>query len=125
MRNRRDGFPANLLVTALVLVWMAAVGLTAAGGRKAVDQTSGTPAASPASAAPAAASVSQATGFVGDETCATCHEAEGKSLRTTLHGKSQNSRTPAAKAGQSCETCHGPVRSTSTRARRKTSAAST
>ena len=54
------------------------------------------------------APAAQATGFVGDETCSTCHEPEGKGLHATLHGKAQNTRTPAAKTGQSCETCHGP-----------------
>jgi DmsE family decaheme c-type cytochrome len=49
-----------------------------------------------------------ASGFVGDDTCTTCHEPEGKSLGLTLHGKAHNARTPAAQTGQSCETCHGP-----------------
>src|SRR6476646_907930 len=49
-----------------------------------------------------------ANGFVGDDTCTTCHEPEGRSLRGTLHGKAQHARTPAARTGQSCETCHGP-----------------
>src|SRR5215510_5912228 len=107
MRIPRDGFPANLLVTALVLVWMTAIGIAAVGTGAAADQSSGPPAAT-AIAAPAAAPTAQATGFVGDETCTTCHETEGKGLRSTLHGKGQNGRTPAARAGQACETCHGP-----------------
>src|SRR6188508_3803798 len=49
-------------------------------------------------------------GFVGDDTCITCHEAEGKTLSGSLHGKSANARTPAAKPNQACETCHGPGR---------------
>jgi DmsE family decaheme c-type cytochrome len=105
MRIRRDGFPANLLATALVLVWMMAIGIAAAGTQPAADQSSGPPAAS---ATPAAAPSAQVPGFVGDETCTTCHETEGKGLRSTLHGKAQNGRTPAARAGQACETCHGP-----------------
>jgi DmsE family decaheme c-type cytochrome len=108
MRIRRDGFPANLLVTALVFVWMAAIGLAAASSRTAVDQSSSQPSAHAASAALPAAPAAQATGFVGDDTCTTCHESEGKALRSTLHGKAQNGRTPAASAGQACETCHGP-----------------
>src|SRR5262249_56429635 len=99
MRTRRDGFPANVLGTALGLVWMAAVGLTAAS----------TPARARQSGAPAAAAASaQESGRVGDETCATCHESAANSLHATLHGKAQNERTPAARSGQSCETCHGP-----------------
>jgi hypothetical protein len=46
MRIRRDGFPASLLVTALVLVWMAAIGIAAAGSRMTVDQIGGTAAVS-------------------------------------------------------------------------------
>jgi len=37
-----------------------------------------------------------------------CHEAEGQKLSSSLHGKAANTRTPAAKPNQSCETCHGP-----------------
>jgi DmsE family decaheme c-type cytochrome len=58
-----------------------------------------------AAAAPAAAQ-SQASGYVGDATCMTCHDTEGKSFHQTLHGKAQDPRTPAAQHG--CETCHGP-----------------
>ena len=35
---------------------------------------------------------------------------EGKTLPGSLHGKSANARTPAAKTNQACETCHGPGR---------------
>jgi len=82
MPKRGDGFPAHLVATALTVFCLAVVAPTAAGA--------------------------QTTGFVGDETCVTCHDSEGKALRETLHGKSQNARTPAAKNGQACETCHGP-----------------
>jgi DmsE family decaheme c-type cytochrome len=106
MRKWSDGFPARTLVTALVLLWAAAIGLAAASLHTPSAQLNRTPATS-ASSAPTA--VEQAAGFVGDETCTTCHESEGKSLRATLHGKPQNARTPAGRtAGQSCETCHGP-----------------
>jgi DmsE family decaheme c-type cytochrome len=52
----------------------------------------------------------QADAFVGDDTCVTCHEGEGTSLHNSLHGKAVNTRTPAAKANQACESCHGPGR---------------
>src|SRR5579864_5040881 len=94
MPKRGDGFPARLLATALALVGVAVIGLTAASSR-----SPGTSAAAPAV---------QATGFVGDETCATCHDSEAKGFHESLHGKAQNSKTPAAKTGQACETCHGP-----------------
>jgi DmsE family decaheme c-type cytochrome len=93
MRKQSDGFPARLLVTVLVLV-----GLTAIGAAAAADNAK--PAAKPAAAA------DQVSGYVGEETCVTCHEPQGKALHQTLHGKAQNPRTPAA--NQSCESCHGP-----------------
>jgi DmsE family decaheme c-type cytochrome len=105
MQRRSDGFPAYLLVTALVFVWAAAFGVAAATNGSGTSPQNGMPVAAVSTAPPAGM---QATGFVGDETCATCHEGESNALHKTLHGKSQNSRTPAARAGQSCETCHGP-----------------
>ena len=108
MSRRSDGFPARLLVTALVFLCTTAIGLAAASSQSPAAQANGAilrGAVPPsASATPAA----QATGYVGDDTCITCHDAEGKALRETLHGKAQNSKTPAAKNGQACETCHGP-----------------
>ena len=85
----------------LVLMWLAAV-VMAAGGQGA------SPASQRASSSQAVApTTGQGDGFAGDATCTTCHEAEGKSLSTTLHGKARNERTPAA-TGHTCETCHGP-----------------
>ena len=48
--------------------------------------------------------------FAGDDTCAGCHENESRTLSGSMHGKSVNARTPAAKPNQACETCHGPGR---------------
>ena len=97
MRLRRDGFPARTLVTALATAWATAIGLMAASGHESSAQTVGTVVSSAApadthttAAAPAPPSAQPATGFVGDETCATCHEPEGKGLHATLHGKSRN-----------------------------------
>jgi len=95
MTLRSDGFPARTLVTALALVWISAAGVAAASERPATPRSIPSAPAQPAN-------------FVGDETCATCHESEGKSLNATLHGKAQNVRTPAGRTGQACETCHGP-----------------
>ena len=94
MPKRGDGFPARLAATALAVVCLAVIGLAAAGSRS-------TP-------APTTAPAAQTTGFVGDETCATCHDTQSNALKATLHGKAQNDKTPAAKTGQACETCHGP-----------------
>jgi len=102
MSERSDGFPARLLVTAFTLVWILAATAAASGSAREgrADARSGSNISS-------AASAGQTIGFVGDDTCATCHEAESKSLHATLHGKAQNERTPAA-TGRSCESCHGP-----------------
>jgi DmsE family decaheme c-type cytochrome len=107
MPKRSDGFPARLLVTALVFICSMVTGLAAA-SHHAIAQPSGAIAHSATSATASATPAAQTTGFVGDETCATCHETEDKGLRKSLHGKSQDGRTPAAKEGRSCETCHGP-----------------
>jgi len=117
MKPRSDGFPARTLVTALALVWSMAIAVIAASGSTAAPPPVGPPAARSAPAAtathaaapPPATDPAQANNFVGEETCVTCHEAEGQSIHASLHGKVQNARTPAGRvAGQSCETCHGP-----------------
>ena len=53
----------------------------------------------------AAAQVAQ-SGYAGTDTCVTCHEAEGKSLKGTRHAQAADPRTPMANHG--CESCHGP-----------------
>ena len=45
-------------------------------------------------------------GYVGSETCATCHTGFDTSINATKHGQAKNPRTPMAQMG--CETCHGP-----------------
>ena len=104
--KRSDGFPAGSLVTALAFVCSAAMGLAAASGRTPPATNNGPAAAAALPGGPPAPV--QSTGLVGDETCATCHESQAKGLHQTLHGKSQSTATPAAKAGPACETCHGP-----------------
>jgi DmsE family decaheme c-type cytochrome len=46
------------------------------------------------------------SGYVGDETCLTCHEEQKKGYSDTMHGRTDHPRAPGAKMG--CETCHGP-----------------
>jgi DmsE family decaheme c-type cytochrome len=103
MKRHRVG--ALLIVAVCAWGWAAVVTLTA-GNRtpaplRAAAQTPAAPAARAATPAPA-------NGYAGDDTCTTCHESEGASLRKSLHGKAQNGRTPAANSNQACETCHGP-----------------
>jgi DmsE family decaheme c-type cytochrome len=47
-----------------------------------------------------------ASGYVGADTCVTCHDSEAKSLSHTEHARAANPRTPMANQG--CESCHGP-----------------
>src|SRR5262249_43976289 len=88
----------------VVCLFVCSLAVTA-GSQNQVQPTAPTPA--PLSPGPAGP---QADAFVGDDTCTACHEAEGKSLKQTLHGKSVDSRTPAARPNGACETCHGPGR---------------
>ncbi|SEF91886.1 decaheme c-type cytochrome, DmsE family [Bryocella elongata] len=46
-----------------------------------------------------------ASGFVGSETCATCHEDVAKKLGDNPHSRIEAMH---GKAGASCESCHGP-----------------
>src|SRR6476646_587558 len=102
MARRSDGFPAALLVTALVFVWSAAVAVAATDSKPGSTQTAAV-ATHPAATNDANG---QASGYVGADTCMTCHETEGKGLHGTLHGKAQKPRTPMSARG--CESCHGP-----------------
>ena len=46
------------------------------------------------------------TGFVGQDTCVTCHEGYDSAVNRSKHGFAKDPRTPAA--AQGCESCHGP-----------------
>jgi DmsE family decaheme c-type cytochrome len=48
----------------------------------------------------------QAGGFVGDDTCLTCHEDQRKGYGGSPHARAMDPRSPAANKG--CESCHGP-----------------
>jgi DmsE family decaheme c-type cytochrome len=60
----------------------------------------------PAQSPPAPAASAQAATYVGQDTCAGCHDTEGTNIHQSAHGKAQNPRTP--EAGRGCESCHGP-----------------
>ena len=95
MWKQSDGFPARMLAATVAILCVTAIGAAAAASRS-------TPTAK------GTATAASGGAFVGDETCATCHEGEAKGLHQTLHSKAQNANTPAATNGQTCETCHGP-----------------
>ena len=81
---------------AIWLVVMVTVKATAS------PSQNGTPAPKAAAAAPAA----QQPGYVGEDTCLTCHEDMKKGYHGSPHSRTQDPRTPAANQG--CESCHGP-----------------
>src|SRR3982751_3646586 len=54
----------------------------------------------------ATATATPVSGYVGEDTCLTCHEDQKKGYHGSPHARAQNPRTPAAKQG--CESCHGP-----------------
>ncbi|MDP2390258.1 MAG: multiheme c-type cytochrome, partial [Acidobacteriota bacterium] len=56
--------------------------------------------------APQQAAGTPPAGYVGADTCATCHEGYDKNVAGTKHGFKANPGTPAAQQG--CESCHGP-----------------
>jgi DmsE family decaheme c-type cytochrome len=102
-----SAFRLRLTLALFAPVWAAAVVVSASGRSPEASRAAASAPGAVSGSTPAAA---QAPGFVGDDTCVACHEAEGKSLRATLHGNAQNARTPSAKVNQACETCHGPGR---------------
>ena len=55
----------------------------------------------------ATATTAPATGYVGEETCLTCHEDQKKGYHGSPHGRAAE---PAHARGeqQGCESCHGP-----------------
>jgi len=55
---------------------------------------------------PAQATPTPQAGYVGTDTCVTCHEDQGNSLKGTKHAQMKDPRSPAAQHG--CESCHGP-----------------
>jgi DmsE family decaheme c-type cytochrome len=103
IRKRGDGFPARALMTVLVLIWSAAIGLAAgAGPAQSAGSSPAKPAAPPAKVAVSAAD--QSSGYVGEDTCLTCHE--DRNYKGTRHALASLPKSPAATHG--CESCHGP-----------------
>lgn len=88
--------PAVSVAVALAL-WIAAVA--------AVPATTGPAIPAPQTAASAPV---QASGYVGADTCMTCHEdqATKASYTDSPHARAADPRSPAAAYG--CESCHGP-----------------
>jgi len=46
------------------------------------------------------------SGYVGNDTCLTCHTDKAEALKGSPHAQAKNPRSPEATKG--CESCHGP-----------------
>lgn len=92
----------SLLIAAMAVAWLALAGDAQAGEKPASARQKAV--AGQAPAAPAAALPSG--GYVGEETCLTCHEGQVKGYHETAHGRAWNAGSPIANQG--CEGCHGP-----------------
>ena len=95
--------PGTLTTLAAVLgLWLIVMMTVSASAGPRQTSASNPRPPEPAAAAPA----TQAAGFVGDDTCLTCHEDQAKGYHASPHARAKNPRTPAA--AQGCESCHGP-----------------
>src|SRR5262245_49447892 len=109
-RIRRTPGP-QVTIAAGVAIWLVVMVSVAASSSPRHQGTTSPPAAaavsSPAaSAGQAPQAAAPAAGYVGEQTCLTCHEEKTKGYHSSPHGRAQNPRTPAATKG--CESCHGP-----------------
>ena len=106
-RFTRSLSPTSAVISALVM-WCVVVASVAATAQSGQAPPSPAPAPTSTAAPPAAANAppaAPASGFVGDDTCLTCHEEKTKGYHGSPHARAANPRTPAAKQG--CESCHG------------------
>ncbi|HTM26060.1 MAG TPA: DmsE family decaheme c-type cytochrome [Vicinamibacterales bacterium] len=88
-------------ITGAIGLWIAVMVSVSA---SAAPRQNGATAAKAPEATAAAATVG--AGYVGEETCLTCHEDQKKGYHGSPHARARNPRTPAA--AQGCESCHGP-----------------
>jgi len=60
----------------------------------------------PRPSSPPAPAAQEPAGLAGQDTCLFCHEEKAAQMAGTLHGRTQDPRSPASALG--CESCHGP-----------------
>src|ERR1051326_321354 len=90
-------------ITGAIGLWIAVMVSVSAG---AAPRQNAAPVAKGPSTATTTPAATQQTGYVGEETCLTCHEDQKKGYHGSPHGRAQNPRSPMATKG--CESCHGP-----------------
>jgi DmsE family decaheme c-type cytochrome len=90
-------------ITGALALWLAVIVTV---GATSSPRQNGAPAAKASVTAPTASATAPASGYVGEETCLTCHEDKTKGYHGSPHSRAANPRTPAA--GKGCESCHGP-----------------
>jgi DmsE family decaheme c-type cytochrome len=92
-------------ITVKSYLWIAIVCVIGAaalfGAQPSRAQTQAQPPAPTPTATPAPTS-----GYVGNDTCLTCHADQAETLKGTAHWDAKNPRSPEATKG--CESCHGP-----------------
>lgn len=92
MESSLKALAGSLLAAAVAATWLAIPGVAQADR----PQVSPPPAAQPS------------TGYVGEETCLTCHEGQANGYHRSAHGRRSNASSPLS--GKGCESCHGAGR---------------
>lgn len=101
-------FSTQIFMVLLGIIWIISVSLRANGNLSEANSDSSIVTTVKLVESKNQTPIKQDNNFVEKETCITCHKDKDKSLEKTLHGKSVDMRTPAARGDQTCETCHGP-----------------
>ena len=91
-------------ITASIAVWLIVMVTVSASPRQ--NAPAGVAIAPASAPAPSAQAAAPTGGYVGEDTCLTCHEEMKKGYHDSKHARTHDARTPAANKG--CESCHGP-----------------
>jgi DmsE family decaheme c-type cytochrome len=91
----------TLVNITVACVWVGALGFSAMSAVTVLSAADVTP-----GAVTAGERQQPQAGYVGDETCTTCHTGYDQTVAASKHGFKAHELTPAAKQG--CESCHGP-----------------
>lgn len=108
-RFTRSLSPKVAVITAIAM-WLVVVVSVAATPQASQSAPASAAVAAPAKATPTPAEktpppTKQAAGYVGDDTCLTCHEDQSKGYHGSPHARAMDPRSPAGNKG--CESCHG------------------